>query len=390
MQIEQDQTLYADSLAKQTAAKAEVDQIRARIPEQFKTEASLDASILALGSSIEAESTLLKKHRDAHASAIKTHSDLTGKQSVQRERLNELSERFEKRRSDFLESLRDANFKTVDEFKTALRSPAQRTALEDSIRDFETSVVSSSDRLDRANAEVAGQTEPDLKAQQLAHDQITLEFNKVVADRASLGTKHEQLENLITQITALEADAKDKEQKAQVATSLFALASSKGQVSFETFVLSLSFDQVLVAASQRLQLMSGNQYSLERQREASNKMKPHGLAIEVLDSNTGRARPPATLSGGESFLASLSLALGLSEVVCNQGGSRLDSLFIDEGFGSLDPQALDEAYETLLSLRQSGRMIGIISHVTELKERIDVRVEVQRTAQGSKLRLVTP
>jgi exonuclease SbcC len=112
-----------------------------------------------------------------------------------------------------------------------------------------------------------------------------------------------------------------------------------------------------------------------------------GLDLQILDNYTGTDRPVATLSGGESFMASLALALGLADIVqARSGGIYLETIFVDEGFGSLDPEALDLALETLVDLQQGGRLVGIISHVPELKERIDVRLEIEAEKNGSRAR----
>jgi exonuclease SbcC len=143
-------------------------------------------------------------------------------------------------------------------------------------------------------------------------------------------------------------------------------------------------DDVLVQASQRLKMMSKGRYELYRQREKGKGAGASGLELMVEDAYNGKQRPVATLSGGESFMAALSLALGLSDVVqAYAGGIKLDTLFVDEGFGSLDPESLDLAVNTLIDLQSSGRMIGIISHVPELKERINVRLDVHSSRTGS-------
>ena len=116
-----------------------------------------------------------------------------------------------------------------------------------------------------------------------------------------------------------------------------------------------------------------------------------GLDLDVLDHDTGEQRPASTLSGGEGFLAALALALGMADVVQAQaGGVRLDTVFVDEGFGTLDPESLDRAIDSLLSLRESGRMVGVISHVAALRERIDARLEVRRGEAGSTTRFMLP
>jgi exonuclease SbcC len=153
--------------------------------------------------------------------------------------------------------------------------------------------------------------------------------------------------------------------------------------------LTFLLDDVLIAATHRLRLMSRGRYQLQRRRERLDGRASSGLDLEVFDSYTGVARAVATLSGGESFLASLSLALGLADVVqARSGGIRLETLFIDEGFGSLDPEALDLALRALTDLMKDGRLVGIISHVPELREQIPARLEITNDRRGSSARFV--
>ena len=150
-------------------------------------------------------------------------------------------------------------------------------------------------------------------------------------------------------------------------------------------------DDVLIEASHRLGLMSKGRYQLIRKEDRSKGNKASGLELEVEDAYTGKNRSVATLSGGESFLAALSLALGLSEVVqAYAGGIKLDTLFIDEGFGSLDTESLDLAIKTLIDLQSSGRMIGIISHVSELQEQMALRLDIVSSKLGSRVQMATP
>lgn len=155
-------------------------------------------------------------------------------------------------------------------------------------------------------------------------------------------------------------------------------------VSFERYVLGIYLDEVLAAANTRFKSLTYGRYILKRAQESRNLQGKRGLEINVLDEYTGRHRSVASLSGGESFKASLSLALGMSDVIqSQQGGISVDTLFIDEGFGTLDAESLDTAVETLLELNTHGRMIGIISHVEELKTRIPAQIEVLKTQSGS-------
>ncbi|NLB19658.1 MAG: AAA family ATPase [Clostridium sp.] len=156
---------------------------------------------------------------------------------------------------------------------------------------------------------------------------------------------------------------------------------------FETFVQSYYFEGILIRANERLKKMSEGRYQLRRRNETENRREKIGLGLNVFDEYSGRERDVLSLSGGESFKASLSLALGLSDFIESHKGSvNLGTIFIDEGFGSLDQDSLDNALECLLELNLSGRIVGIISHVTELKDRIPGRIEVtSKPGQGSKI-----
>ncbi len=165
--------------------------------------------------------------------------------------------------------------------------------------------------------------------------------------------------------------------------------NSADKLSLQRFVLSALLDDVLVEASSRLLIMSQGRYQLLRKESRAKGNKASGLELEVDDAYTGKVRAVATLSGGESFMAALALALGLSGVVqAYAGGIVLDTLFIDEGFGSLDAEALELAIRTLVDLQRTGRMIGVISHVSELKEQISMRIDISSDQQGSHLTLV--
>lgn len=159
--------------------------------------------------------------------------------------------------------------------------------------------------------------------------------------------------------------------------------AGREKIALETYVQTACFDRILRRANLRFLAMSDGQYELKRQREAENNRSQSGLELEVIDHANGSRRSVRTLSGGESFLASLSLALGLSdEIQSAAGGVRLDTMFVDEGFGSLDEETLQKAVAALSGLAQGERLVGIISHVSELKERIDRQVVVKKDKTG--------
>ena len=157
----------------------------------------------------------------------------------------------------------------------------------------------------------------------------------------------------------------------------------KAKIDLETYVQTTYFDRILARANLRLQKMSGGQYDLKRRRNADDLKSKSGLELDIIDHINATESSVNTLSGGEAFLASLALALGLSDEVQMSTGIHLDTLFVDEGFGSLDSEALSKAYQTLAGLTEGNRLVGIISHVAELKERIDRQIVVTKGPDGS-------
>ena len=167
-----------------------------------------------------------------------------------------------------------------------------------------------------------------------------------------------------------------------------ATGEGEGRISFERYVLGFYFDQIVLCANKRLTVMSGGHYRLVRDEEGGGHGKG-SLALNVLDYSTGKERPVSSLSGGETFEASLALALGLSDYAQRRaGGIHLDTVFIDEGFGSLDPDSLEQVMRVLSDLASGDCLVAIISHVEELEKRIDRRIEVEASAEGSRARIV--
>lgn len=207
-----------------------------------------------------------------------------------------------------------------------------------------------------------------------------------VREETSLKNNLDKLKNLSVKLAELDKKISVAEKNLLVWKKLSDVASGKiagKKISFVRYYLSAMFEQVLTEANYRLEKMSNRRYSLKSKYAGKRENSKAGLNLEILDDYTGENRPVATLSGGESFLASLALALGLAAVVRNSlGGIKLDTIFIDEGFGSLDSEALDDAISAIIE-QSSGRLVGIISHVEELKNQIPVRLEVKTNKTGS-------
>ena len=204
-------------------------------------------------------------------------------------------------------------------------------------------------------------------------------------------TKH--IETTLASLEELDVAMGEARNEVEFLSRLNDLANGGEQgfknVTFERYVLGAILDEVVYAANLRLQKMSRSRYSLERSDYTGGGRGKQGLDLAVMDAFTGQSRPANTLSGGETFLASMALALGLADVIQSYaGGIHMDTMFIDEGFGTLDPDTLELAMETLVQLQSSGRLIGMISHVPELKTRIPAHLEVTRGDDGSTAKFV--
>ena len=162
--------------------------------------------------------------------------------------------------------------------------------------------------------------------------------------------------------------------------------AGKDRLPFEQYVQAFYFEQVIYEANLRLKKMTGGRYALKRRTEAENRRSVTGLDLEIMDYFTGKARSVKSLSGGESFKAALCLALGLSDVIqSHAGGVVVETMFVDEGFGSLDKDSLEQAIAILKELATDNRIVGIISHVEELKECIDKKILLTKSTQGSSI-----
>ena len=269
--------------------------------------------------------------------------------------------------------------------------PAERIAtLETTIREADHRRAAAHARAERATLAIAGLTRPDLAALDAraasARAAVEAALDRLAHTRSALVTLGEtlaRLDDIARQSGAIEAEYRVVGHLADIANG-----SNGRNLTFQRYVLAALLDDVLRAASLRLAAMSRGRYQLQRREDLADARRAGGLDLEVFDEYTGRSRPASTLSGGEGFMASLSLALGLSDVVqAYAGGVQLDTLFIDEGFGSLDPESLDMAMKALIDLQQRGRTVGVISHVEEMKQQIDVAIEVVQGVRGSRVRL---
>lgn len=365
---------YSSAGERVRAAEARVTSLERARAELAASQEALAAARLGRDAAAEALASAREEHAAADGRAASLAAGLAHESAADaRRELTALEERAKEL---------DAARKQAEDVRRAAeqeheRMKARATALAEQLGSLEG--PGEEPGVEEAEAALAdarvGQAAVNARAAELTS---RLQHNESVAAQASaLGGEAEQLAGHYGEIAAL----------AQTANGRLV---GKERVSFESYVLGREFDRVLVAANRRLSVMSEGRYELVRHRGARDGggAAQTGLDLDVRDSFTGKPRAASSLSGGESFKASLALALGLSDVVqAHAGGIRLDTMFVDEGFGSLDEESLALAIRTLTELSGGNKLVGIISHVDELRESIDKKVVVERGRTGSTLRV---
>ena len=279
---------------------------------------------------------------------------------------------------DFVEVLGD--YKALDTFRTELHALDEAFNKAQAVYDAALKVVKSI-------------VEPSATVSDEVYDAAVERRDTLVGNLAAWDKETKHIEATLASLEELEKAMGEAREEVTFLSRLNDLANGGEQgfknVTFERYVLGAILDEVVYAANLRLQKMSRSRYSLERSDYTGGGRGKQGLDLAVMDAFTGQSRPANTLSGGETFLASMALALGLADVIQSYaGGIHMDTMFIDEGFGTLDPDTLELAMETLVQLQSSGRLIGMISHVPELKTRIPAHLEVTRGDDGSTAKFI--
>jgi exonuclease SbcC len=377
----------------ETSARAR--DLAAAVPEALRAPAALEKALQAAQGERDALAVALataqKAHGEAREALVAAQRDLKAAEDGEdRERRAESAAR-----QAFRAGLAQQGFETAEAFAAAVMSEEQLSAAEAEIATHAQQVAAARDRRDQARlavhehplsaalADVQRRADEALEASRQAQRLLS------EADGRLTG-----LERVRRELDALDEKAVAVEARFAIVGRLAEVAAGQaggGKVSFQRWVLGRHLDTVLLAASRRLWTMSGQRYTLVRQREAADLRRASGLDLAVRDTWSNTERPAVTLSGGESFLAALSLALGLAETVQMRSGAiSLETIFVDEGFGALDQSALDQAMDALLGLRDAGRLVGVISHVPELRQVIEARLEVKGGPAGSHTEIFAP
>ena len=374
-----------------------------KLPEEQK---AVSEEIAALDRALSEEKKKVSRRSELAESLPKTEKalkerekDISGRNTSLEADKASLSEKKKQRDTD-KELLR---FGSIEEAKK------ESKALEKNICEMKEAFDNAQNALSESDKKIAGYTSSiNELTKQIASDcdldkegetkKKTDITEKKTADDAAVKVLHTRIESNSQVLDHIREKVGDLDALEKRYTWLKALSntangniSGKEKVMLETYIQMTYFDRIIARANTRFMVMSGGQYELKRRKEAENNRSQSGLDLDVIDHYNGTERSVKTLSGGESFKASLSLALGLSdEIQASAGGVRLDTMFVDEGFGSLDEESLDQAMRALSSLADGNRLVGIISHVADLKNRIDKQIVVTKEKSGgSKAQIIS-
>ena len=376
----------------QSAVLAAQEQMKSLALGEGETESSVrEKSLLARKQSQQIRDQIEQSRQAHHSLQVrieKGRSDLASGEN----RLADLRRQYAEMNSEFLRLISEQGFENKSSYLAAKRSPDEVERLDREQQLYQRRRQSVFDQLAVLEGRLQGKQRVDLTS-----------LEKEKATLSMLHTEASALENTLNRRLVLNEKALEdlqetlrrKQKRAQhwaVVTDLHKAVSGQlsqtVKISFETYVQQYYFKQVVAAANRRLSVLTEGMFTLRCKQEARNLVSQSGLDLDVLDRSTGLWRDVSTLSGGESFLASMALALGLSDVVQSQsGGIRLDSMFIDEGFGTLDESTLKNAIDLLTKLADGKRLIGVISHVPELRERIEHKIMIRKTLTGSEAKV---
>ena len=338
---------------------------------------------------MEEEIARLNRKQKALEKAQKEADQAAGSCKTAEENLAAAQKAFEADREAYKTALDQSPFPDQHTFVAAHKALASKPLWQEQVDRYRQQADSLQGELKILADQLKDKTPPDLAPLQEAVRQTGSTAHTLATRTGALQETLRREEAALKQLEKLEKEL-DRLQEAYGPIGLLA-STAKGdnsrKLTFSSFVLQAVLDDVLQTANLRLGKISQGRYSLYRSQDIVDARKEQGLGLEIMDAFTGQARAVTTLSGGEIFFTSLSLALGLSDVLESYaGGLHLDTILVDEGFGSLDPETLDSAISALLELQKGGRLVGIISHVAELKERISAQLEIIPTNQGSTTR----
>lgn len=377
---------HLDSSNKLTIEKTKLEGIYAEVPEELRNIKSLNEKILMADKMKKNAEENHEKSRQVFNKAKISFEKITTSIEQLNKEDKKLNIIFENSKKEFDEKILSSGFLSFDNYENAKMKSQEIKAGKKMIDDYSKELHSLKQQYDRLILDTKETKAKDIGEFDDLINKLTEEIDIIIQERSKVENRVLSNSKIIEEVKSINCEIGDSEKSYSIMGNLARIAQGRnnGMITFERYVLAAFLDDILSAANIRLRKMSQGRYILSRTEELARRNKQSGLELEVFDNYTGKSRHVKTLSGGEGFKASLSMALGLSDVVQSySGGVQLDTMFIDEGFGTLDQESLDNAVSCLIDLQESGRLVGIISHVQELKERIDTRLEVRSTNTGS-------
>ena len=318
---------------------------------------------------------------------------LLGEQEKQLASYQEMAKDLEKQaqesRQEYELLLKEYGFKKEEEYLQAKLSREQQDALQQQIENYQNKLSANEEFLKHLKDTVKKAERVDI--QELKDQIVQVKYQRdAVLKEQKLWEQHlTDVKKTIRMMKEKQTDIESVSNEYGYVKDLENMANGNNakKLVFEQYVLAGYFEEILRAANIRFRKMTSNRYEMSRVEEVGDGRVKDNLEIQVFDYYTGKNRSVRTLSGGESFKASLSLALGMSDVIQSMsGGIKVDTLFVDEGFGALDSESLEQACDALMSLVENNRLIGIISHVPQLQERIGQQLIIDKTGSGSLIR----
>lgn len=300
--------------------------------------------------------------------------------------LEETKVKRNKTEQQFQDKLSDANFQSEQTYQQAKLSEESRQELKKEIEQFKQNRSTMSEQVNELKLALKGKERVDLTNLEQHLDQLKKTYESALNTWNQSKKVYQDASTLKSRIMDANELVREQEKQLGIIADLYDVIRGQNsqKVSFERYLQIEYLEQIIDAANHRLERLSNGQFLLIRSDRQESHGRQSGLALDVYDAYTGQTRDVKTLSGGEKFNASLSLALGMSDVIQSfQGNVSIKTMFIDEGFGTLDEESLNKAIDTLVDLQQSGRMIGVISHVQELKTIFPAVLEVHKTKEGS-------
>lgn len=369
--------------------KAELDQIGRKLPGQDRNEA--EAKLARLEGCRKQLEQRQNMARDLAAGKAGEEKEKKGRLASERENSRNLMLAAEGLRKTYAAALQDAGFDREEEYRSALMPPGLMQEWEQGEREFDQELLKTRTIYEQLKIQTDGKTRTDIGGWREQAALLTEELGRLHEEESRLAGIRSRNGQAGRNLGKLWKDSEKLEEEYRVIHSLYQTANGKlsgmAGLDFQTYVQRQYFKQMIQAANRRLAMMTGGQFVLMcRELDTLGKQGEVGLDLDVYSMVTDKIRDVKTLSGGESFMAALAMALGMADVIQNTAGNiRMEAMFIDEGFGSLDEETRMRAIRVLQELAGGKRLVGIISHVQELKEQIDRKLIVQKSEKGSRI-----